>query len=207
MNAAHFQRTQKSFESHWKRYKSNLCTIQQNSCKYASDWHLRANLKMTSWNVAFRFPQPKFFEKTPASLAFKTEYVCSSSHIRSYLLISTVPLLLPAKPKLPFVIRSNSSLGIHEADYQPREWMSLKTSKVMLGITDPQPMTVGFTLLSWIANKMQIKIHMLQSDNIWFTRAHNQTETAQLVEHELLSQDWCYYFRRQSPIFTIAVVL
>lgn len=149
----------------------------RNSCKYASHWQLRENLK---WQVkcGFSFSATKDLKKNnlknSASLPFETEYVCPSSHICSHLLISTAPLLPPAKPKLPFVTHGNSSLGIHKVDYQPRELMFFKKDKVMFRKTDPQPTTVGFSLLSWIANTMQIKTHtLLQPDNILFAHAHN----------------------------------
>lgn len=64
------------------------------------------------------------------------------------ILNNTAPLFPPTKPKLPFINLSNSSLGIHDSDHQPREQTSSVQDTVMLSITDSQPISVGFTLLS-----------------------------------------------------------
>lgn len=82
MNAVGFQRAQKSFKSHWKRYKSNLYTIQQKHLQIYHRLALKGKRQMTNWNVVFILPHPFFF-LIPTILAFKTEYVCPPSDIQS----------------------------------------------------------------------------------------------------------------------------
>lgn len=60
-----------------------------------------------------------------------------------HILIPTYSLQLfsfpPQNPNSLIFNLSNSSLGIHESDHQPREGTSSKQDKVMLGVTNPQP--------------------------------------------------------------------